>query len=553
MNKEQKIKNGEASNNFLKGAVILGVAGVLVKVLGAIFKIPLANIILDTGMGYYTAAYPIYVMLLSIATTGFPIAISKMVSERRALGDSKGAHKVFKTTMIILILIGIITSTGIYFGAGYIVNVVLANENAFYPLIALAPALLIVPIMAGFRGYFQGRNNMSPTAISQIFEQLGRVIIGLSLAIILLPKGLEFAAAGASFGAVAGAVFGLIVIFIIYIKNKGLIKKELESAAFFEPEPVTKIIKELLMIAVPIIIGALVMPLMSFIDAAVVIRRLRDSGFDYETANAMYGQLGMGATLINLPQIVTSAIAISIVPVISRYFTIGDMESARYNAKLATRITTLIGLPAGIGLMVLSEPIMRLLYAGVYAKEPDNNLAMILFMLGMGVVFLSLIQSFTSILQGMGKAYVPVVNLFIGAVAKIACTYTLTAIPSINVLGAAIGTTSAYIIAVVLDFRSMTKALKLKFDVKEFLLKPLLTAGIMAIAARIGYSVFGGITLGASPNFMKNLLGTVTGMGLGGIAYIVALFKTNTITKKDFENLKKGEKIIKVLEKVKLI
>lgn len=549
MSKDQKEKVKNVGNSFVKGAVILGAAGIVVKILGALFKIPLANIIKETGMGYYGAAYPIYVMLLSIATTGFPIAISKMVSERRAIGDIKGGHKVFKTTMVILVFIGIVTSMWIYFSADFIVNVVLANKNAYYPLIALAPALLIVPVMAGFRGYFQGRNNMAPSAISQIFEQVGRVVVGLFLAVYMLSMGLEYAAAGASFGAVAGAVFGLIAIGLIYIKNKGLINKELESAAFFEPEPVTKIIKELLVIAVPIIIGALVMPLMNFIDAAVVIRQLEASGLSYETSNAMYGQLGMASTLINLPQIVTSAIAMSLVPVISRSVAVGNMDEARYNAKLATRITTLIGLPAGVGLMVLSTPIMKLLYSGADSEK----LGMILFVLGIGVVFLSLIQSFTSILQGMGKAYVPVINLFVGAIAKIICTYFLTSIPSINVLGAAIGTVVAYVIAVVLDFFSMKKALKLDFDIKEFVLKPLLTVSIMAIAARLGYSIFGGFTLGANPKYLLNFLGTVAGISFGGVAYIIALFLTKTITRADLQSLPKGQKLIKILEKIKLV
>lgn len=542
------MENKKQQTSFIKGAVILGVAGILVKILGAIFKIPLANIITDEGFGYYNAAYPIYVMLLSIATTGFPIAISKMVSERRAKGDIKGGHKVFKITLIILGVIGIVTSAIVFFNADFIVNVILGNKYAYYPLIALAPALLIVPLMSAFRGYFQGRNNMAPTAISQIFEQIGRVVFGLSLAIILLPKGLTFSAAGASFGAAAGAIFGTLTVWGIYLKNKKTIKSELENSEVFDPEPASKIIKELLQIAVPIIIGSMVMPLMNFIDAAVVIRRLQEIGHTLDRANALYGQLGMAATLINLPQIVTAAIAMSLVPVISKALAVGNLKEAQYNAKLATRTTTLIGLPASVGLMALATPIMTLLYP----KTINDNSGRILFILGAGVICLSLIQTFTAILQGMGKAYVPVVNLFIGAIAKVICTYTLTAIPSLNVSGAAIGTVVAYFIAALLDLMAIKKALSLNFEVKDYVIKPVTTSLIMGVTAIIIYKITFALVPG-DRYMISNLMGTAIAIIIAAIVYAIALFKTKTITEDEVKLIPKGEKITKIMKKAKII
>ena len=196
---------------FLKGAAILGVAGILIKLLGAVFRIPLANLIGDVGMGYYNGAYPIYVFLLTLSTAGIPTAISKLISERLAVGEHLEAHRVFKVSFLLLFLIGLSTTAILFCGAGYICELV-GNPGAYYAMRAIAPALLFVPVMAAFRGYFQGMQNMSPTASSQVAEQLFRVVFGLSLAFYLFPLGLEYAAAGASSGAAFGGLFGAVAI-----------------------------------------------------------------------------------------------------------------------------------------------------------------------------------------------------------------------------------------------------------------------------------------------------------------------------------------------------
>ncbi|MEL7658285.1 MAG: oligosaccharide flippase family protein, partial [Bacillota bacterium] len=200
-----------AKKSFIQGAVILGIAGIIIKVMGAFFRIPLANMIGDKGMGYYQTAYPIYVLFLTLATAGIPIAISKMVSERVAVDHHYEAYRVFRVSFILLFSIGICSSAILFFGAGYIVNAI-GNPGAKYAMMAIAPALLFVPIMAAYRGYFQGMQDMKPTATSQVVEQFFRVTAGLILAYLLLEKGRDFAAAGASFGATAGSITGLIAV-----------------------------------------------------------------------------------------------------------------------------------------------------------------------------------------------------------------------------------------------------------------------------------------------------------------------------------------------------
>ncbi len=524
---------------FLKGAAILGAAGILVKILGAAFRVPLVWIITSVGLGYYQTAYPIYVMLVGIATSGFPVAISKMVSERRIVGDYKGADKVFRIIFIILMIFGVLASVSIFFGAEYLVTERLSNPKAKLAMQALAPALLLVPIMAAFRGYFQGHNDMRPSAISQIAEQVARVVFGLALAWLLVPRGLEYGAAGGTFGATAGALAGLLVMLYMYFKKD---KRAEASDAVFEEEKISKILRELVAIALPIIIGALVMPVMSLIDLALVMERLEAIGFSNEQANALYGQLtGMAATLVNLPQVVTSAVAISLVPSISSAYKTNDHEKLKKDSALGIRTSLLIGLPAGIGLFSLATPITTMLFPG----EPQS-VGQILAILSFGAIFLSVIQSTTSILQGMGKAHIPVINLFIGAGVKFALTYTLTGIPSLNVLGAAISTVVAYIIAAMLDYIAVRRMVKFEIGIKKFLIAPITTVALMGFAARGSYELIEFL-------IRRNSVAVLLAILIGGLVYVIALFATDAISAQELETLAKGRQLVAKLRRWKLV
>ncbi len=531
-------------NNFLKGAAILGIAGAIVKVLGAFYRIPLGNIIEDEGLGYYQTAYPLYVLLLTLSTSGFPVAIAKLVSEKRALGDNRGAHKVFKVAFSGLFISGVLTSLFVFINAKRIVNA-LGNPNAYYSLIALVPALLFVPIMAAFRGFFQGRQSMVPTALSQIVEQFFRVVVGLALTYYLLDRGRPVAAGGASFGGSIGAMAGAILMGAIYISKRREIGREIRLDTSNEVDSVGKIIKDLLVIAIPITMGGIIVPAINSIDTLIVMERMQNIGFSYMEANRLYGQLtGLAQTLINLPQVFSMAIAISLVPAISeanarkRYADIREISSS------GIRVTLLIGLPCAFGLFILATPIINLLYFRNTA-ESIASAGEILSILSFGVIFLTLVQSLTSILQGLGKPMVAVVNLFIGAVAKVFITYTLTGIRDINVKGAAIGTVVAYLIATILDFISVKKLTKLKVHVKEIFIKPLLASLGMALIAKIVHSSF--------LAFVGDRLSTVFAIIIGAMAYFILLIATGSLTYEDFKLLPKGDKIANKLVKLKLL
>ena len=529
-------------DSFLKGAVILGAAGIIVKVMGAFFRIPLGRIIGSEGMGYYQAGYTVFNLLLAFTASGFPTAISKLVSEKRAKSDYRGGHKVFKTSFYLLLALGGIGSITLALLTPLLVQDVFKSPNAYYSVLALAPAVFFVSALASFRGYFQGMKDMTPTAISQVVEQAARVLFGLSLAVLLLKRfDIAYGAAGASLGAGIGAAFAMVTMGIIYIKRKSkILKMEGQALDTIEETP-QEIIKNLLRISIPIAIGAAVMPLINTIDTIIVMRRLQDIGFTVKESTSLYGQLqGMAATLVNLPQVITVALATSIVPVIAESVAIHDRKRIQEDTKSALRVALLIGLPASIGLAVLSTPIMAMLFP----KEPAS-VGEILFFLAFAVTFLAPLQTLTGVLQGLGKPDIPVRNLVIGAVFKFMVTYVLTGIPELNVKGAAIGTVIAYLIAFLLNLIAIKKETKAIFPVDEFLIRPLLSVGTMGLVVYILY--------GQLYKFLGNSISTIVSIAIGGLVYGIMLLKTRTIVQEDFDLLPGGKKLAEVLHKLRLM
>lgn len=526
--------------SFIKGAAILGVAGALVKILGAIYRIPLSNIIMDEGIGYYQTAYPFYILLLTLSTAGIPVAIAKLVSEKRALGDYRNAQKIFKVALVGLFFGGVVTSLIVALGSRKIVEY-LGNPNAYYALVALVPALFFVPIMGAFRGFFQGRQSMVPTALSQVIEQLFRIVTGLGLTYLLLGYGIPIAAGGASFGGSTGAIAGTAVIMFIYFKHRKTLKDEIELSEIKVEYPVQRIVRDLLMIAVPITMGSAISPTMDTIDAALVLRRLQHIGYTVDMANRLYGHLkGMAQTLINLPQVFSMAIAMSLVPAIS------DAKARKAKGEVVDlitsgiRITLLIGLPAAFGLFVLAEPIIALLYYNNTA-EAISSIGTLLSYLAFGVIFLTLVQTLTAMIQGLGKPFVPVKNLLIGAIAKIILTFVLTGIPAINIKGAAISTVTAYGVAALLDLRYIIKVEKIKLNLKNIIAKPLVSAIGMGVMARITYQILVGA--------LGNSKATLLGVGVGALVYFSLLLFTGAITREDLELIPKGKKLARLVDK----
>ena len=540
------MSNTRGKDSFLKGALILGLAGIIVKIIGAFFRIPLGNLIGAEGMGYYQAAYPVYTLFLTLATAGFPTALAKLVSEKMAIGDYRGAHKVFKVSYMVLAITGFVAFCIFFFGADFIVNDIMKNPGAKLAMLAISPALLFVPIMSAYRGYFQGRREMGHIAISQISEQLFRVVLGITLAYLLMSSvgpnpGPEQGAAGAIMGATIGAIASIIYLIIAYLLKLKIIKREIKISKKLREESIVKVLEKLLVVAIPITIGASVMPLVNMIDNVIVIRRLVEAGFSQTQANIMFGQLtGMAMAIVNLPAVITVAMSMSLVPTISQAYALGNRFKVIKETKSAIKITLMIVLPAAFGMASLAHPIMKLLY-----PSQPSSVGTILLVLTPCVVFLGLIQSLNGILQGMGKPMIPVICLAIGMIFKVVISYTLTAIPQINVIGSALGTVTAYFVAAILELIYIKKAIKMKLSIKQFVIVPLVIVNIMFLSVKLSF----GLTIEA----LGNNLSTVISICVGGVIYLIATLALGGIDKEELLNIPKGDKLYKVLRNLKLM
>lgn len=539
-----------SKKSFVQGAAVLAVAGLLVKFLGAIFRIPLANMLGDVGMGYYQPAYYIYNLFLVIATAGIPVAISRMVSERYSFGQYYEAQRVFKLSRTLMVAIGATSFVIVFLGAEWFVpdNV----PEAVLAVRAISPALVLVPLMASYRGYFQGQQDMTPTAISQFIEQVFRVAVGLFLAYTLFntmyknigaaPE--EAGAAGATLGAVAGSIGGLLVMLIVYYRRKGhmksLIAQERQEHKV-QRESSAAILKQIIVIAIPITIGAAVMPIVNIIDTEIVTSRLIASGWEKDVAVGLYGQLtSFCGALVNFPQVLTQAVAMSLVPLVAAAWKQKDMNHLRTNVESGLRMAVLLGMPCAVGLFVLAEPILLLLYSSQEAAA--ISAAPCLMVLSIGVVFLAVVQTLTGVLQGVGKQMIPVRNLVIAVIVKIIITWVLTGIYSINILGAATGTVCAYAIAATLDIIAVKKYTGAHFSFVKTVVKPFISCAVMGLGTWGSYQILFNLLDGSR-------LATVGAILIAVVIYAVMIFVTKTITREDLVNLPKGNKLVRIYDK----
>lgn len=537
--------------SLVKGAAVLGIAGIFVKVLGAFFRIPLANIVTDQGMAYYTPAYSLYAVLLVISTSGIPIAISRMVSERYAIGRFDEADRVFRISRILMISLGALGFIVLFFFARPIAAA-MHLEGSALAMQATAPALLLVPIMSSYRGYFQGQQLMTPTALSQVVEQVFRVGFGLALAVILMRSALfsdtytslQKGAAGGCFGASAGAVGGLLVMILIYILARKSIRRRIRKSGRGKRESTGSILKSIVAIAIPITIGATLMPLVNLVDATIAMNRLVAAGFDQVAAEKLYGQLtAFCEPIIGFPQVLMSAIVMSIVPMVAAANKVKDTEKLHDTISLGMRMTTIIAFPCAAGLFVLAEPVLLTLYF----TQKDSAISAVPCMqtLSVSFIFLALITIMTGILQGVGKQVFPVINLFIGLLFKVVITWILVGIPQVNIVGAPLGTIAAYLVAGGLDLACVIRFTGVRLPLRQMIIKPGLSAIVMGALVFLAYT-------GLSRILDSNGLMTLIGILVGVMVYGLMVIKTRAIRRDEMIQIGPGRKLAVICDRLHL-
>lgn len=531
-------QNGSQKKNprsFLKGALILSIAGFAVKGIGFLNWIILSRVLGGEGIGLYQMAFPVYLLALSISSAGLPVAISILTAEKLAHGDYRGAQRVFRTSLWVLACTGLILSLAVYFGAEWLIKFrFIRDPRAYYSIIALAPAIFFVTLLSSYRGYLQGWQQMTPTAVSQVVEQIFRVITMLIFASMLLPYGLEHAAAGASFGACPGAAAGLAVLLYYYwrMKNQARVHIEAQSAEA-APESSWRVMKRLAVLALPVSVSDLMLPVVANLDLFIVPARLEAAGYTVEQSTELFGYLtGMAVPLVNLTTVLTAAMATSLVPAISTAYSLGDYQGVKQRITTAVRISHMVTIPAFVGLLVLARPIADMVYHAPQAGLPLEVLAIAVFLLGLH-------QVTTGVLQGMGHTTIPLANMAGSAVVKVILNWTLTASPLLGIQGAALATVADIGLAAILNLYFLNRYIGFRMDIFS-LWRPALAALVMGAAMLAVHGALSGLA--------GNGLTTLASIATGVLVYGTMLIMTGGLSERDLAQVPLvGAAMLKVL------
>lgn len=542
MNDNNEQNKSSKAESFLKGTLILTVAGVVVKVIGSLNWIFVSRILGGEGIGLYQMAFPIYFFALSVSTAGVPVAISIITAERVALKDIFGAKRIFKISMSLMFVTGIIFTALTYFGAQWLIDWhFIRDPRAYWSVVALAPAIFFVTLLASSRGYLQGWQRMTPTAVSQIVEQIFRVITMILFASLFLPWGLDFAAAGASLGAFAGAVTGLLVLVYFHWKLERDIKAEygtdIKPLAQGGQSSTWKIIKRIFALSLPVSAASIMLPVVSNLDLAIVPQRLEVAGYSVNEATELFGYLtGMAVPLVNLATILTASLAVSLVPAISKARALGDKGLVFDQTASGVRISNFVCFPALVIVFVLATPISTLIY-----NAPGAGPAVLVS--SFSIVLLGLHQVSTAVLQGLGHPSIPMINMIIAAGFKVALNWSLTAIPSLGIMGAAWATAADMGVAAIINMYFIYRYIGYRIEVVQ-LLKTVLAAAVMAVAVYFFYDW-------TMARLGSNVISTFGAVPVGCLVYLAVLLMIGGMLEEDIARIPMiGRYSIRFLRKI---
>ena len=530
------MSESQKKQNFLQGTALLAMATAIVKVIGALYKIPLNAIIGEQGFGYFNTAYEIYNVLLMISTAGLPVAMSRMISQASSLNHYRQVRKIYSTARGIFLGLGI---------AGTLLMTLFCRQlaafqnqpDAWFAIGCLGPCCLLICLMSTFRGFFQGQSNMLPTSISQVLEAITKLIVGIAAAVILLKTTGEIpmAAGGAILGVTASCLVSSFYLL-------GQFRKSFKLMPETDDEPSTfgATAKGLLIIAIPITVGSAGLQILTMLETKLYMGQLLGLGYSQDQADTMKGIYNMTQTIFNMPCAFITPITISIIPAITSQLTLNDHKAARSTEESAIRVMALISMPCAFGLAVLAEPVTALL--GGYTGEKLALATSLMTVLGFSIMFNAIVLVTTAIMQAHGHVNRPVVNMFIGGILKLVAVYVLTGNAHIGILGTPIGTFLCYIAISVLNISSIRSLISESPAIVKNLLRPFFAAAIMGVLTWLSW--FGLKQLGIGSRLI--LCGAPIMVGV--IVYCVAVLKLKAITREDCLLLPKGEKIAKLLK-----
>ena len=524
--------------SFFGGAAVLAVGVVVVKVVGALYKIPLYNLLGEKGTADFSNAYNIYAALLTISTAGLPVALSKMVSEANTLGREHQSRRILLVSAATFLTLGVLSFALMWFGNDLVAARWLHNPRAAAGIRTLAPAVVCVGGLSAFRGYAQGCFRMTPTAVSQIIEAVCKLVVGLALASYLLNLGRDVSVASA--GAIAGVTVGTVLALAYMIAD--YLRHRVKITSNDIPEESGVILRRLISLAVPITLSSSMVAIFTVIDTSLLQMRLQTAlGYSLDEMRRAYGTYSSGMNLYNLPSSMMTALTISVLPTVSASLARKDRVHTARIIGSSLRTTALLAFPMGLGLWALAEPIMGLLY-----PRYDSVLGgQLLAVLGLASLFVCVMLISNSVLQAHGRVRAPILTMFIGGVIKVALNYILAGVPSVNIHAAPIGTLCCFAVVAVLNLILVYRTVEDKPNYVALFAKPLGASLVMAFCARFCCALLSRVLpVGGT---MGRLVSVGAAIALAVVVYAVLVVLLRIITKDDLTLLPKGEKIGRLL------
>ena len=531
-------------NRFFSGVAVLAISTFIVKIIGMFYKIPMIAYLGSEGMGYFNSAYEIYSMFFVISTTGIPVALSILISENKAKNRFSNIKKIYRLSLILLGAIGLLGTVimAVFYNR---LSAMINNDLAALSILAISPTLFMICISSAIRGYFQGNEIMVPTAVSQIIEALGKLLLGLGFAIIAIKRGYDTPriASFAVFGITVGVAASLL--YLMFYKLFYKMKSKCSADSIInQTEPSKIIIKNILNIAIPITISSTILGLTKIIDMLMILTRLGSIGYSQEQSNAIYGSYStMAISIYNLPSTFVSAIALPLVPMLTGAIETNNKPKEKNSINIAFKITALIAFPAGLGISVFSKSILRLLFSS--QKSEIEYVAPLLSLLGLSVFLTAMITTTNAILQSYKLATKPIISMIVGILIKIALAHTLIGIPKINIYGAPISTFISTIAIVALNSYFILKASGSIDSVFKLFALPFIAASISVVIG-IAFNLI-------SASLFSERIAILIVIIVVAISYLFAILKLKILNEDELSMLPKGPKIISILKKLNLI
>ena len=536
----KKTDNRNSEKQFLSGVVVLAISTFVVKIIGLFYKIPMMAYLGAEGMGYFNSAYEIYSLFFVIATTGIPIAISIIVSENKTQKRFENIKKIFRISLITLAILGLIGTLimGIFYRKfASLIN----NDGAALSILAISPTILLICLSSAIRGYFQGNQTMVPTAISQVIEALGKLLLGLGFAIIAINKGYSMpkVTAFAVLGLTVGV--GLSLLYLILYKLFHRIRYTKEDAIFRNVDSNSKILKQLFAISIPITLSSSILSLNKVIDMTMILGRLSDIGYSQSLANEVYGAYStMAVSVYNLPATLITAISLPLVPLLASAIEDNNRQKEKRAVGTSLKLTALISIPAGLGISAFSKPILTLLFSS-QTKEIEY-VAPLLSLLGMSIFLSAMITITNAILQAYKQVNKPIISMICGVLVKLALSFILIGIPKINIYGAPISTFFSTVVIVAINLFFIVKNSGTVSSIYTIFIKPFIAA-LLAITVGVAFYML----LQSILNVKITIICVIICVAL---IYLISIIRLKVVDREEILMLPKGEGIIKILKKI---